>query len=129
MNFNNFTIKSQEAIQKAQQIATEKHNQAIDSVHILKGIIEVDENVVPYLLKKLDVNVQILTQAIDKVIESLPKVSGGEQYLSPDANTALQKAASFLKEFNDQFVSIEHILLGILDGKVVVIEVIVWKKG
>ncbi len=117
MNFNNFTIKSQEAIQKAQQIATEKQNQAIDSVHILKGIIEVDENVVPYLLKKLDVNVQILTQAIDKVIESLPKVSGGEQYLSPDANTALQKAASFLKEFNDQFVSIEHILLGILDGK------------
>ncbi len=117
MNFNNFTIKSQEAIQKAQQIATEKQNQAIDSVHILKGIIDVDENVVPYLLKKLDVNVQILTKAIDKVIESLPKVSGGEQYLSPDANTALQKAASFLKEFNDQFVSIEHILLGILAGK------------
>ena len=117
MNFNNFTIKSQEAIQKAQQIATEKQNQAIDSVHILKGIIDVDENVVPYLLKKLDVNVGILTKAIDRIIDSLPKVSGGEQYLSPDANTALQKATSYLKEFNDQFVSIEHILLGILAGK------------
>ncbi len=117
MNFNNFTIKSQEAIQKAQQIATEKQNQAIESVHILKGIIEVDENVVPYLLKKLDVNVPILSKAIDKIIDSLPKVSGGEQFLSSDANNALQKATSFLKEFNDQFVSIEHILLGILSGK------------
>ncbi len=117
MNFNNFTIKSQEAIQKAQMIATEKQNQAIESVHILKGIIDVDENVVPYLLKKLDVNVPILTKAIDSIIDSLPKVSGGEQYLSSDANSALQKATSFLKEFNDQFVSIEHILLGILNGK------------
>ncbi len=117
MNFNNFTIKSQEAIQKAQQIATEKQNQAIEPIHILKGIIDVDENVVPYLLKKLDVNVPILSKAIDKIIDSLPKVSGGEQFLSSDANAALQKATSFLKEFNDQFVSIEHILLGILSGK------------
>ncbi len=116
MNLNNYTIKSQEAIQKAQEIATGNQNQAIESIHILKGIINVDENVIPFLLKKLDVNTQTLTQTIDKILESLPKVSGGEQYLSKDANMALQKANSYLKEFNDQYVSIELILLGILAG-------------
>ena len=116
MNLNNFTIKSQEAIQKAQEIAAGNQHQAIESIHILKGIIQVDENVIPYLLKKLDVNIQILSQAIEKILESLPKVSGGEQYLSKEASAALQKANSYLKEFNDQFVSIEHILLGILAG-------------
>ncbi len=116
MNFNNFTIKSQEAVQKAQEIASANQAQAIESIHILKGILTVDENVIPFLLKKLGVNMLVLNQAIDKIIESLPKVSGGEQYLSADANKALQKAQTFLKEFNDQFVSIEHILLGILAG-------------
>ncbi|MCD4732172.1 MAG: type VI secretion system ATPase TssH, partial [Bacteroidales bacterium] len=117
MNLNNFTIKAQEAIQKAQEIAAGNQHQAIESIHILKGIIHVDENVIPYLLKKLDVNTHTLSQAIDKIIESFPRVSGGEQYLSKEANAALQKANSYLKEFNDQFVSIEHILLGILAGK------------
>ncbi len=116
MNLNNFTIKAQEAIQKAQEIAAGNQHQAIESIHILKGIIHVDENVIPYLLKKLDVNTHTLSQAIDKILESFHRVSGGEQYLSKEANAALQKANSYLTEFNDQFVSIEHILLGILAG-------------
>ena len=114
MNLNNFTIKSQEAIQKAQEIVMANHQQAIENTHILKGILTVDENVIPFLLKKLNVNLVIFNQALDKIIESYPKVSGGEPFLSREAKTALQKATSYLKEFNDQFVSIEHILLGIL---------------
>ena len=114
MNFNNFTIKSQEAIQKAQEIVMANHQQAIENTHILKGILTVDENVIPFLLKKINVNLVIFNQALDKIIESYPKASGGEPFLSRDAKTALQKATSYLKEFNDQFVSIEHILLGIL---------------
>ncbi|OQX81104.1 MAG: ATP-dependent chaperone ClpB [Bacteroidetes bacterium 4484_249] len=117
MNLNNFTIKSQEAVQKAQEIAAGHQHQAIESIHLLKGIINVDENVVPFLLKKLDVNTSILSKAIDSILSSMPKVTGGEQFLSREANAALQKANSYLKEFNDQFVSIEHILLGILAGK------------
>ncbi len=117
MNLNNFTIKSQGAIQKAQEIAAGNKNQSIENIHILKGLMTEDENVIPYLLKKQDVNIPVLSIAIDKIIESLPKVSGGEQFLSREANTALQKANSFLKDFNDQFVSVEHILLGILSGK------------
>ncbi len=116
MNFNNFTIKSQDAIEKAREITNVNQQQAIEPIHLLKGILTVDENVVPFLLKKLSVNLEVMNQAIDKIIESLPKVSGGDQYLSTDANKALQKAQTYLKEFNDQFVSIEHILLGILAG-------------
>ncbi len=116
MNFNNFTIKSQEAIQKAQEIAVAQQNQAIETAHILKGTMKADENVVPFLLKKLNVNMPVMEQAVDKIIEGFPKVTGGDQYLSGDANKALQKAQSFMKEFNDQFVTIEHILLGILSG-------------
>ncbi len=116
MNFNNFTIKSQEAIQKAQEIAGGMQHQAIENTHILKGLITIDENVIPILLKKLDVNLNLLSRALGKIIESLPKVAGGEQYLSHEANAALQKAGQYLKEFNDQFISVEHILLGILGG-------------
>jgi len=117
MNLNNFTIKSQEAVERATRLASEGGQQAVENVHILKGIIAVDENVVPFLLRKLDVNMLTFTQALDRIIEGLPKVSGdGTQYLSNDAHKALQKAASFLREFNDQFVSVEHILLGILAG-------------
>ncbi|MEE4257222.1 MAG: ATP-dependent chaperone ClpB [Bacteroidales bacterium] len=118
MNFNNYTIKSQQAIEKAGQLATANSQQAIDNLHILKGVLEVDENVVPFVLKKLNVDLNVFRVALDRSIEALPRVSGSaDLYLSPDANTALQKAASYLKEFNDEFVSIEHILLGILSGK------------
>jgi ATP-dependent Clp protease ATP-binding subunit ClpB len=114
MNFNNFTIKSQEAVQKATEIAAAKQHQAIETSHLLKGMLMVDENVVPYLLKKLNVNTDIFEKALDRILDSYPKVSGGEQYLSGDANKALQKATALAQEFKDEFVSIEHLLLGIL---------------
>jgi len=114
MNLNNLTIKSQEAIQKATEIATAKQNQAIEPAHLLKAILMVDENVVPYLLKKLNVNIEVFSKALDKIIDSLPKVSGGQQYLSSSSNRALQKAEEVASEFKDEFISIEHLLLGIL---------------
>ena len=94
MNFNNFTIKSQEAVQKATEIAAAKQNQAIESAHLLRGMLTVDENVIPYLLRKLNVNLDLFTQALDRIIDGLPKVSGGEQFLSNDTTKALQKAIS-----------------------------------
>ncbi len=114
MNFNNFTIKAQEAIQKASEIATGNQQQAIETAHLLKGLLTVDENVISYLLKKLNVNLNRINEVMDAQIQSFPKVSGSEIYLSSGANTALQKAQSYLKEFKDEFVSVEHILLGLL---------------
>ncbi|WP_392469171.1 ATP-dependent chaperone ClpB [Sphingobacterium cellulitidis] len=114
MNFNNFTIKAQEAIQKASEIASGHQQQAIEPAHIMKALLTVDENVISHLLKKLNVNISYLSQEVDKLIESYPKVSGSNVYLSNSATAVLQKAQSFLKEFNDEFVSIEHILLGLL---------------
>ncbi len=114
MDLNNFTIKSQEAIQKATEIATAKQNQSIEPSHLLKAILMVDENVVPYLLKKLNVNFDVFSKELDKLIDCLPKVSGGQQYLSSNSNRALQKAAEVASEGKDEFISIEHLLLGIL---------------
>src|SRR5690554_153896 len=116
MNFNNYTIKSQEAIQKAQQIALGLGQQAIETGHILKGVLEVDENVAPFIFSKLGVNVNVIKQATDKIVENYPKVSGGNQYLSQNANKALQKASTYLKEFNDEYVTIEHLILGLLNA-------------
>jgi ATP-dependent Clp protease ATP-binding subunit ClpB len=117
MNLNNFTIKSQEAVQQAMQIATVNGQQAIENGHILKGILEVDENVTPFILKKLNVNTQMFAKALDKIVESYPKVSGGQPFLSNHANQALAKASMYLKEFGDEYVSIEHLLLAILVTK------------
>ncbi|GAB3927822.1 ATP-dependent chaperone ClpB [Mucilaginibacter myungsuensis] len=114
MNFNNFTIKAQEAVQKASEITTGNQQQAIENAHLLKGLLLVDENVIAYLLKKLNVNLNRLNEQLDQQIASYPKVSGSNVYLSSNANSALQKAQSYLKEFKDEFVSVEHILLGIL---------------
>jgi len=114
MNFNNFTIKAQEAVQKASEIATGNQQQAIENAHLLKGLLLVDENVISYLLKKLNVNLNRLNDNLDEQIASYPKVSGSNIYLSSETNSALQKAQSYLKEFKDEFVSVEHILLGIL---------------
>ena len=114
MNLNNFTIKAQEAVQKASEIAAGNQQQAIETAHILKGLLTVDENVISYLLKKLNVNINRISEVVNAQILSFPKVSGTEIYLSSGANSALQKAQSFLKEFKDEFVSVEHILLGLL---------------
>ncbi len=115
MNLNNFTIKAQEAIQKASEIAGGNQQQAIETAHILKGLLSVDENVISYLLKKLNVNINRISEVLDAQIQSFPKVSGSEIYLSSGANSALQKAVSYLKEFKDEFVSVEHVLLGLLE--------------
>jgi ATP-dependent Clp protease ATP-binding subunit ClpB len=104
MNFNNFTIKAQEAVQQ----------QAIETAHLLKGLLLVDENVITYLLKKLNVNLNRLNETLDTQITSFPKVSGSDVYLSSAVNSAFQKAQSYLKEFKDEFVSVEHLLLGVL---------------
>ena len=114
MNFNNFTIKAQEAVQQASDIALGNQQQAIETAHLLKGLLNVDENVVSYVLKKLNVNINLLNQHLDANIAKFPKVSGSNIYLSSNSNTALQKAQSYLKEFKDEFVSVEHLLLGIL---------------
>ncbi|MFW6309554.1 MAG: ATP-dependent chaperone ClpB [Prolixibacteraceae bacterium] len=116
MNLNNFTIKGQESIQHAFQIAQGNNQQGIETGHILKGLIHSAENVVDFLLKKLGVNTGIFNQALDKVIESYPKVTGGEQYLSSSASKALQKAVALAQEMGDQYVSAEHILLSLLDA-------------
>ncbi|MGV3505505.1 MAG: ATP-dependent chaperone ClpB [Adhaeribacter sp.] len=117
MNFNNYTIKSQEAIQKATEIAGANQQQAIETGHILKGIQLSDENVIPFLAKKLGVNLNMLNTRLDTVVDSYPRVSGGNPYLANDAAAALQKATSYLKEFQDEYVALEHILLGILAGR------------
>lgn len=117
MNFNNFTIKSQEAIQKAIEVVKEKGQQSIEPAHLLMGAIITGENVVNFLFQKLGVNPAHLTSVLSKEIDTLPKVSGGEPYLSRESNTDLEKAQDYAKKMGDQFVSIEHLLLAILSGK------------
>ncbi len=113
MNFNNYTIKSQEAIQQAQQLAQSFGHQQIENEHVFKGIFEVDENVLPFMLKKLNVNVSILEQALDKQLESFSKVSGAELMLSREAGKALNEAAIIAKKMKDEYVSIEHLILAV----------------
>ncbi|RFP65770.1 ATP-dependent chaperone ClpB [Hymenobacter lapidiphilus] len=117
MNFNNYTIKAQEALQKATELAGGNQQQAIETGHLLKGLFQSDENVLSFLAKKLGVNLNILTPRLDEIVAAYPRVSGGSPYLSNDANSALQRATGFLKEFGDEYVSVEHLLLGLLGGK------------
>ncbi|MFC2100322.1 ATP-dependent chaperone ClpB [Bacteroidota bacterium] len=114
MKLDEFTIKSQEAILKSQEIASGYKHQAIENAHLLKGMLSVDETVIPYLLKKLDVNLEMFTIALDKIIQSFPKVEGGELYFTNKTSHVIQKAKQYLKDFGDEFVSIEHLLLGVL---------------
>ena len=117
MNVNNFTIKTQETLQHAQQLAFDLGNQSIETGHILKALLLDNEDVVDYLLKKNNVNVTFLSTKLDEQLEKYPKVSGeGGQMLSRDANNALLRASSSLKDFKDEFVSVEHLLLAILSG-------------
>lgn len=117
MDFSKFTLKAQEVIQRAQQIVLQNGQQVIENAHLLKGILEVDENVTPFLLKKLNVNLPVFEQALDRIIQGYPKVTGGQLTLSMEANTTLNKAQNFMREFNDEFVSIEHLLLALTEGK------------
>ncbi|APS39139.1 ATP-dependent Clp protease ATP-binding subunit ClpB [Salegentibacter agarivorans] len=113
MNFNNFTIKSQEAIQQAQQLAQELGHQQIENEHIFKAISIVDENVAPFLLKKLNINVNLFNEILDKTLQSFPKVSGGDIILSREAGKAVNEASTIAKKMNDEYVSIEHLILAI----------------
>jgi ATP-dependent Clp protease ATP-binding subunit ClpB len=117
MNLNNFTIKSQEAVQQALMIATNKGHQSIEPAHLLKGMLEVDENVIPFLFKKLQVNAGMIEKATGQIINNYPKVSGGQPYLSNNSNQLVVKANNLLKDFNDEYVSIEHLLLALLSIK------------
>ncbi|QXP78981.1 MULTISPECIES: ATP-dependent chaperone ClpB [Winogradskyella] len=117
MNFNNYTIKSQEAIQQAQQLAQGFGHQQIENEHVFKALFNVDENVLPFLLKKLNVNVSMLEQVLDKELESFPKVSGGDIMLSREASKTLNEASVIAKKMNDDFVSIEHLILAIFKSK------------
>ncbi|MCQ2279451.1 MAG: ATP-dependent chaperone ClpB [Bacteroidales bacterium] len=114
MNLNNLTIKSQEAIAKAQMIAASNQQQQIDTCHILKALMETDENVISFLLKKQEANPKMVAQVLDKQIQSLPKVSGGNIYLSGGAQQALQQAIVFAQAQGDEYVSLEHFFYGIL---------------
>ncbi|MCC4214213.1 ATP-dependent chaperone ClpB [Leeuwenhoekiella parthenopeia] len=113
MNFNNFTIKSQEAIQQAQALAQGYGHQQIENEHIFKAILKVDENVTPFLLQKLDVNVNLLKQILESTLASFPKVSGGDIMLSRDAGKTVTEAGNIAKTMNDEYVSLEHLFLAI----------------
>lgn len=120
MNLNNFTIKSQEALQQAQVIVQGLGQQQIENEHIFKAVLEVDENVTPFILKKVGINIPIFTQALDAIIEGFPKVEGGQLGLSRQAGSMITNAQSIAQKMNDEFVSIEHLILAIFksSGKV-----------
>ena len=117
MNLNNFTIKAQEAVQQAVQLATQNGQQAIETIHLLKGVIMTGESVTNFIFQKLGVNIQNLKRVLDVQISSLPKVSGGEPYLSSEANTVLQKAIGYSSKMGDQYVSLEPIILALFTEK------------
>ncbi len=117
MNFDNFTIKSQEAIQKAAQIAAGKSQQAIEPAHLLEGVLQTGESMVNYIFQKLGINANLLKTSVERAIDSYPKVSGGEPYLSREANEVLQKSIDFAKKSGDQFVTLESILMALLQTK------------
>ncbi len=115
MNFNNFTIKSQEAIQKAVEITRGAGQQAIEPVHLLKGVIEEGESLVKFIFQKIGANISSINAQIDRAIDSLPKVSGSEPYLSRTSNDVLQKALDIAKKQGDEYVTLEAVLLAIFD--------------
>jgi len=118
MNLNNFTIKSQEILQQAQQLAFNNQNQFIETGHILKALLNDEDSPIDYLLKKNDVNISFVTSKLNEQINKYPRMAGGEggQSLSRDANNAILRAGAAIKEFKDEFVSVEHLLLGVLGG-------------
>ncbi len=117
MNFNNYTIKSQEAIQKATELAAANSHQIVETGHLLKATLLVDENMISFLFKKTGANKKLVDDKIEEVIKTYPKVTGGSPYLSNDAAAVLTKATSYLKEFGDEYVAVEHLFLALLGGK------------
>ncbi len=117
MNFDNYTIKAQEAVQTATSLATARQQQIVETGHLLKGVLTADENITSYIFKKAGANLNLVNQKIDEFVNTYPKSSGTSPYLSNDAHAALNKAEQFLQTFKDEFVTIEHILLGLLAGK------------
>ncbi|MFN3405495.1 MAG: ATP-dependent chaperone ClpB [Cytophagaceae bacterium] len=117
MNFKNYTIKAQEVIQRATEVAGGNQQMGVDTGHILKAVLESDENMISFIIKKMNANRNLIESKLEEIIQSYPKVSGGSPYLGNDAIQALNKATSYLKEFGDEFVAVEHILLGLLSGK------------
>ena len=118
MTYDNYTIKAQEAILKSQQLAGHLDQQGVDTVHLIKGIIETDEKLAEFLLQKMEINVAVLIRKLNKALENYPKVSGvGKQFLTNDSNQALSRAKKQMKVFEDQFISLELILVGIVTGK------------
>ncbi|MEL7020378.1 MAG: Clp protease N-terminal domain-containing protein, partial [Bacteroidota bacterium] len=118
MTYDNFTTRAQESILKGQQIAGGYDQQQVDTTHLLKGMLETDESVVAFLLKKMNVEEHQLHRRLDEVIKNYPKVKGSEkQYLTPDANKALSTAKKALPEFGDEYISVELMLYGIVQGK------------
>lgn len=117
MNLNNFTIKSQEAVQQAVQLVQKNNQQVIEPVHLLKAVIMTGESITNFLFQKLGVNIQNLNMVLDRQIESYPKVSGGEPYLSSESNAVLQKAIDYSGKMGDQYVSLEHIILALFTVK------------
>lgn len=116
MNLNKFTIKAQEAVQQAQQLAFDRKSPTIETAHLLKSLLDNDDEVVDYLLKKTGANTSLIDTRTDALLAKLPKAEGSEIYLSQSANQALMRAQSVIKDFKDEFVSVEHILLGLLGG-------------
>src|SRR5574344_719010 len=117
MNFNQFTIKSQEAIEKAEEIAQSNQSPTVENIHLLKGMILSDDYLVPNLLKKLGVNIDKLNADLDRYINSQPKVSGGQLYFSDEVSKTFTNALNIIKELDDDYVSIDHLLLAIFDGQ------------
>ncbi|MBQ9435235.1 MAG: ATP-dependent chaperone ClpB [Bacteroidales bacterium] len=114
MNMNNLTIKSQEAIAGAQMIATSNQQQRLDNLHLLKSLFDMDQDVIPYLIKKQDANPKTIQQVVERQIQSIPKVQGGDIYMSNGLQQAIQQAMIFSNELGDDFVSLEHLFYGIL---------------
>ena len=117
MNFDKYTIKSQEVLQNASELAVGNQQPAIEPGHILRAIIQNDENFSSFLLKKLDINRVLIDNQLEEIIQAYPRVSGQQPYLANDSARALQNAEKYVKEFKDDYIAVEHILLGILEGK------------
>ena len=116
MNLNNFTLKSQEVVQTAQQLTQQLGHQQIENEHLFKALLEVDDNVLPFVFKKLQVNFSLLEKLTDSALESLPKVSGGDIVLSPNASKTLINAINLSKASKDEFVATQHLLLALFES-------------